>query len=120
MEIINKKQLNKVALDENVKAFVVHVISFSLNSMPIYSAQKVQIVLLVIEEVQIPSKYLDLSDIFLEKKALVLLMATDLNKHAIKLQKSLQSLYRPIYSLWFVKLKMFKIYIKTNLTNYFI
>ena len=40
--------------DENVKAFVVHVTSLSLNSMPIYPAQEAQIALLVIEEVQIP------------------------------------------------------------------
>ena len=39
--------------DENVKAFVVHVTSLSLNLIPIHSAQKAQIALLVIEEVQI-------------------------------------------------------------------
>ena len=40
--------------NENVEAFVVHVTSFSLNSMPIHSAREAQIALLVIEEVQIP------------------------------------------------------------------
>ena len=43
------------ALDENVEAFVVHVTSLSLNSIPINPAQEAQIALLVIEEVQIPA-----------------------------------------------------------------
>ena len=48
-------------LDENVEAFVVHVTSLSLNLMPIYLAQKAQIALLVIEEMQIPelNKYVE-------------------------------------------------------------
>ena len=67
------------ALDENVKAFVVHVTSLSLNLMPIHPAKKVQIVLLVIEKVQIPSKYPDFLDIFLEEKALILLKVIEFN-----------------------------------------
>ena len=39
--------------DENVKAFVVHVTSLSLNLMPIHPAQEAQIALLVVEEIQI-------------------------------------------------------------------
>ena len=45
-----------------------------------YSPQKDQIALLVIEEVQILFKYLDFSDIFLEKKAWVLLATIELNQ----------------------------------------
>ena len=74
-------------LDENVEAFVVHVTSLSLNSMPIYQAREAQIASLVIKEVQIPSEYSDFSDVFLEEKASILPKATNLNQHAIELQE---------------------------------
>ena len=54
VEITDKKEFTKAALDENVEAFVVHVTSLSLNSMPIHPAREAQIALLVIKEVQIP------------------------------------------------------------------
>ena len=47
--------------------------------MAIDPANKVQIALLIAKKVQILAKYLDFSDIFLKKKALILLLATDLN-----------------------------------------
>ena len=47
-------KFTKTALDEHVKAFVVHITSLSLNSIPIYPAQEAQIALLVIKKVQIP------------------------------------------------------------------
>ena len=47
--------------------------------MAIYPARKAQIVLLVAKEVKISTKYLDFSDVFLEKKALILSEATKLN-----------------------------------------
>ena len=88
--------------------------------MAIHPAKIAQIALLVYKEVRILSEYSDFSDVCLEKKALVLLEATDLNKHAIGLQKSQQLLYRLIYSLSLVELKTLKTYIETNLANSFI
>ena len=55
VEIIDKKEFTKTALDEIVEAFVVHVTSLSLTSMPIYPAREAQIALLVIKKVQIPA-----------------------------------------------------------------
>ena len=49
VEIIDKKEFAKAALDENVEVFVVHVTSFL--TMAIYPARETQIALLVIEEV---------------------------------------------------------------------
>ena len=57
-----------MALDENVKAFVVYITSLNLNLMPIYSAQEAQIALLVIKELKIPTKYSNFLDVFLKKK----------------------------------------------------
>ena len=57
---------------------------------------------------------------FLEEKVLVLPTANNLNHYVIKLEKSQQLSYAPIYSLSLVELKMLKISIKTNLDNNFI
>ena len=73
--------------DNNIEVFVVHVTFLSFNFMLIHPAQKARIVLLVIKKVQILFKYSDFLNVFLEKKALVLLVATNLNKHVIKNQK---------------------------------
>ena len=106
--------------DENVEAFVVQVTSLNLNSISIHPAQEAQIALLVIEEIKIPTKYSDFSDVFSKEKALILPKITKLNQHAIELQKGQQPPYRPIYSLDPIKLETLKTYIKTNLVNGFI
>ena len=43
-----------------------------------------------------------------------------MNEHAIKLTKSKQPLFGPIYSLGPIELETLKTYIKTNLANSFI
>ena len=62
MEIIDKKEFTKAALDENVEAFVLHVTLLSLNLMLIHSAREAQIALLVIQEVQIPALNKNIED----------------------------------------------------------
>ena len=118
IEIIDRKKFAKAALDEYIEAFVVYVTS--LLTMAIYLARKAQIASLVTKKVQILSEYSDFSDIFLEKKASILLEVTELNQYAIKLQEDYQPPYGPIYSLGPVKLKTLKTYIKINLANCFI
>ena len=107
-----------MAFNEHIEVFVVHV-TFLLM-MVIYLARKAQIALLIAKEVKISTKYLDFADVFFKKKASILLKATKLNQHAIKLYKYQQPLYRLIYSLGLVKFKTLKTYFKTNLTNGFI
>lgn len=75
---------------------------------------------MITQKVIILKKYFNIFNIFLKKKVLVLLKITNLNKQAIKLQKNQQLLYKQIYSLSLVKLKILKIYIKINLANDFI
>ena len=118
VKIIDKKEFAKTALDEHVKAFVMHVTS--LSTMAIHSAKKAQIALLIVKKFKIPTKYSNFSDIFLKEKALILPEVTKLNQYAIKLQEGQQPLYRSIYSLGPVELKTLKTYIKTNLANGFI
>ena len=50
----------------------------------------------------------------------MLLEQTGIIEHIIRLKADKQLSYKPIYSLGVVKLKIFKIYIKTNLGNGFI
>ena len=76
--------------------------------------------MLIAKKVQISTEYLGFLDVFLEEEVLILPKATKLNQHAIELQEDYKLLYRPIYSLGSVELKMLKIYIKTNLANDFI
>lgn len=65
-------------------------------------------------------KYLDFSNVFLVKKALVLLEQTELNEYVIELKNGKQPPYRPIYSSKPVELKTLKIYIKNYLKTGFI
>ena len=119
VEIIAQKEFAKMALDENVKAFVVHVSSLE-SKMTIHPAREAQLALLLAGKVTVPTKYSDFADVFLEKPANVLPERTKANEHAIKLEKGNQPPYRPIYSLGPVELKTLKTYIKTNLANGFI
>ena len=105
-------------MDEHVEAFVV-LVTFLLI-MAIHPARKTQIALLVAEEVKIPIKYSDFLDVFLKEKASILPEATKINQHAIKLQKSQQPPYEPIYNLGPLELETLKTYIETNLANNFI
>ena len=40
VKIIDKKEFTKTALDKNIQAFMMHVTSLSLTSMPIHPAWK--------------------------------------------------------------------------------
>ena len=62
----------------------------------------------------------DYSNVFLTENAAELPENTGMNEHAIKLEKSKQPPFGPIYSLGAVELETLKTYIKTNLANNFI
>ena len=110
-----------MVLDKNIKTFVVHVNSLSLGlRITIHSTRKPQIAMLLAKKIIVLTKYLDLTNIFLEELGNFLLEQTKANEHAIKLKQSKQPPYRLIYSLRPIKLKILKIYIKTNLANSFI
>ena len=118
VKLINKKEFAKIALDDNIKVFVVQFSFLSLKS--IYLDGAAQIVSLVTEKVIILNNYSDFANVSWEKQALVLSEQTKFNQHGIKLQDDKQPLYRPIYSLGLAELETLKTYIKTNLANCFI
>ena len=119
VKLIDKKEFAKAALDGNSETFVVYVAS--LNLLPgIHLDKEAQIASLLTKKVKIPDKYLDFTDIFSEKKVLVLPERTKLNEHAINLENVKQPPYKPIYSLGPVRLETLKNYIETHLKTVFI
>ena len=66
IKLINKKKFAEKVLNENVKAFIVHVASLSLK-MTIYPARKAWITLLLVEKVTVLEEYLDFADVFSKK-----------------------------------------------------
>ena len=83
VELIDKKKFAKTALDKNVEAFVVYIIS--LLPMAIYQARKTQIALLISKKVKITAKYSDFSNVFSEEKVLVLPELSKPNQYTINL-----------------------------------
>ena len=76
--------------------------------------------MLITKKVTILEKISDFANVFLKKSAKIRPKSMKIKKHAIKLEKNKQPLYRLIYNLGLIKLKTLKIYIKTNLINGFI
>ena len=121
VELIDKKEFAKAALNENIKTFVVHVSFLSLRSkMTIHPARDAQIASLLAEEVTVPAKYSDFANVFLKESTEVLTERTEINEHAIEQENGKQPPYGPIYSLGPVELKTLKTYIEINLANGFI
>ena len=119
VELIDKKEFAKEALDENSETFVIYVASLSLVPW-IYPDKEAQIDSFLIKKVKIPDKYLDFTNVFSEEKVLVLPEHTKFNEHAINLEDGKQPPYGPIYSLGPVELETLKTYIKTHLKTRFI
>ena len=119
VELIDKKEFAKAALDKNFETFVIHIAS--LNLVPeIHPDREAQIASLLTEKVKIPDEYSDFTNVFSKEKALVLPERIELNKHAIDLEDGKQPPYGPIYSLALVELETLKTYIETHLKTGFI
>ena len=116
VELINKMEFAKAALDENSETFVVHVVPLDLR---IHPDREAQIALLLTEEVKISDKYLDFANVFSKEKTLVLPERTELNEHAIDLDDGKQQPYGPIYSLRPMELETLETYIQTYMKNIF-
>ena len=87
-----------------------------------HSKKQAQIRALLFDEAptEVPAEYSNYNNVFSAENAAELLENTEINEHAIKLEKGKQPLFSPIYSLRSVELEILKTYIKTNLANDFI
>ena len=119
VELINKKEFAKAALDKKSETFVIHMAALNLTP-GIHPDKAAQIASLLAEEVKILDKYSDFADVFSKKKALVLPERTELNEHAIDMEDGKQPPYGPIYSLGPMELETLKTYIETHLKTGFI
>ena len=88
VELINKKDFNKAALDKNSDTFVIYVTFFNLALISIYLDREAQKAFLHNKKIKILDKYSNFIDVFSKKKTLVLLEQTELNEHAINLKDS--------------------------------
>ena len=124
IELINKKEFAKAALDEEFKTFVIYIVALValLAKMTIYSSHIALISILKHVEalIKVLIKQDDYVNIFLFDLAIKLPENTSINQYAIELEKDKQLLYESIYSLELVKLKTFNIYIKNHLKTRFI
>ena len=109
-------------MDINSKTFVVHVAIREQEKMPVYSKKQAYVRALIFDKAftKIPTEYSNYNNIFLAENVAELSENTGTNEYAIKLEKSKQPLFGPIYSLEPIKLKTLKTYIKINLANSFI
>ena len=89
VELINKKEFAKVALDKESETFVVYVAALEalLPGMAILPSRAAQISALIQDEAptKVPPKYVDYADIFSFDLAMELPKNTGINKHAIKI-----------------------------------
>ena len=124
VELVSKTEFAAVALDPEHETYVVHIASLSstpLASLNVHPFQEPQISGLIAEEAptKVLAKYLDFADVFSPDLVIKLPEHTEINTHAIDLEKDKQTPYRRIYSLGPVKLETLKTYIETNLANGF-
>ena len=125
VELVDKMEFAAAALDPEHETYVVHVASLSstpLASLDVHPSREPQISGLIAKEapMNVPAGYSDFADVFSPDLATELPEHTEINTHAIDLEKGKQPPYGPIYSLGPVELETLKTYIETNLANAFI
>ena len=122
MELIDKYEFAKTALDKNSEIFVVHVVAFKNLELVIHPSRAFLLTALQQDKAptEIPPKYADYVDVYSSDLVMELPENTGMNEHAIELVEGKQPPYRPIYSLSSVKLETLKTYIKTHLKTGFI
>lgn len=124
VELIDKREFAKAALDENAETFVVHIAALE-GPEPAMSIHPFRAPLLAALQqdkapTEISPKYAYYADVFPTNLAMELPENTGMNEHAIELIEGKQPPYRPIYSLSPVELETLKAYIETHLKTWFI
>lgn len=120
MDLVEKKEIVAATLDLNDEIFIIHVAS--LVSSDVHSSYQTQIAFLKANEAPtaVSTKYADIVNIFSPNLIAEFWEYIEINNHVIDIINGKQTLYRLIYSLELMELKILKIYIKINLANNFI
>lgn len=125
VELIDKKEFVKAALDKNSEIFAVYIAipeTTKTISISIHLLQVAKIAVLLWDKTptEVPAKYFDYADVFSFDLTMKLSENTDINKYTIKLIKGKQPSYRPIHGLSPVEWEILKTYIETHLKIEFI
>ncbi len=114
IELIDKREFARAALDKNSETFIIHV--STLEATIIYPSRAAQIVTLQWDKAptEIPSEYSNYADIFSSDLVMELPENTSLNEHAIKFVEGKQPPYGLIYTLSLVELETLKTYIEIH------
>ena len=122
VELINKHEFDKAALDKNSETFVVHVAALEVLEPAVNPSWAPLLAALQQDKAltKIPLEYADYADVFSSDLAMELPENTGINEHAIELVEGKQPPYGPIYSLGPVELETLKAYIETHLKTGFI
>ena len=122
IELIDKYEFAKVALDENSETFVLHVAALEALEPAIHPSRAPLLAALQQDKAptEIPPEYADYANVFSPDLAMELPENTGINEHAIELVEGKQPPYGPIYSLGPVELETLKAYIETHLKTGFI
>lgn len=129
VELINKKEFAKAALDKNFETFIIYVAALEVpTAIPIHFSKAYQVqdnpTLTVLQydktPIKIPAKYSDYVDVFSSDLAIELPKNIGINEYVIELINCKQPPYKPIYTLSLVELETLKTYIKTHLKTGFI
>lgn len=103
-------------MNENIKTLVAYISSLAIN-ITTHVIEKLQISLLLDEEIFILAKYSNFANVFLNKSAKILPKDIEAQKHIIKLENDKELSYTYIYNLRLAKVETLKIYIQINLNN---
>ena len=120
VKLISKKEFAKAILDENSMIFIVHISTVEVTIIHPFQAAQIAALQWNKAFIEIPIECFDYIDIFSINLAMELPENTGINKHAIKLIKRKQLLYKLIYALSLMELETLKTYIKIYLKAGFI
>ncbi len=107
VELIDKHEFAKAALDENSETFVVHVAALEVPEPVVHPFRALLLAALQQDKAptEIPREYADYADVFSFDLAMELPENIGINEHAIELVEGKQPPYGPIYSLSPVELE---------------
>ena len=121
VQLVDPKEFVIAALDIDSKTFVVHMIIWEQEEMPVHSKRQAQVEALLFNKAPtaVLAEYSNFNNVFLAENTAKLPENTGINKHTSKLEESKYPTFGRNYNLEQVELETLKTYINTNLTNGF-
>lgn len=120
VEIVDVRDFSRDALDPDLGSYVVHAAALANVGMhPDRQARLVAVEVEELKEVEIPTEYIDFTDVFSDEDA-DKLPPHSVDEHCIPTEDGKQPPFGPIYSLSQAELEVLRAYIEKNLATDFI